>query len=110
MTRAALIFAFVGGVVGVSGQGPNGAPAATFEIPSVRRRRTRMRSCRPSSRYRRRTRFFFTGHPSRRSSAQIRVNPNRGRACAKSRMRDRSAVWSARVDRRYQAARLNCAR
>ena len=35
----------------------------------------------------RRTRFLFTGQPSRRSSTQMRVTPNRGRACASSRTR-----------------------
>ena len=37
------------------------------------RRRTRIRNCRPSSRYNRRTRFLFTRQPSRRNSTQIRV-------------------------------------
>ena len=51
------------------------------------RRRTRIRSCRPSRRYNRRTRLRFTTQPSRRRSTQIRSTPNRGRACASSRIR-----------------------
>lgn len=40
----------------------------------------------------------------------MRVNPNRGRAWASARMRARSGAWSPRVDFRYHAARLNCAK
>ncbi len=35
---------------------------------------------------------YSRGHPSRRSSTQMRVKPNRGRAWANSRMRDRRAA------------------
>lgn len=40
----------------------------------------------------------------------MRVNPNRGRAWARARIRARKAAWSLRVDGRYHAARLNCAK
>ena len=53
------------------------------------RRRTRIRSGKPSSRSSRRTRFRFTRQPSRRRSTQMRRDPNRGRAWARSRMRSR---------------------
>ena len=90
--------------------GPAGIGAGPRCRAMCFRRRTRIRSCSPSSRYSRRTRFLFTGQPSRRSSTQIRVKPKRGRAWASSRMRDRRGAWSSRVDRRYHAARLNCAK
>lgn len=73
------------------------------------RRRTRCRSCSPSSRYRHRTRLRLTGQPSRRIKTQIRLKPNRGRAIASSRMRSRRADWSFAVLERYHAARLKLA-
>lgn len=71
--------------VGPAGAGPRRS-AMCF------RRRTRMRNCKPSRRYSRRTHFLFTGRPSRRNSTQMHVKPNRGRAWANSRMRDRKAA------------------
>lgn len=83
-----------------SGAGPRGSARCL-------RRRTRIRTNRPSSRYSRRTRLWFTTQPSRRSRTQMRRYPNRGRACAISRSRMRSADWSFARLGRYQAARLN---
>jgi hypothetical protein len=90
--------------------GPTGCGAGPRCRAMCLRRRTRMRNCKPSSRYSRRTRFLFTIQPSRRSSTQMRVKPKRGRAWASSRIRSRSGPWSRAVLRRYQAVRLNCAR
>ena len=53
------------------------------------RRRTRIRSCSPSSRW---TRFLLTSHPSCRINVCIRLYPMRGRAIVNSRMRDRNAA------------------
>ena len=89
--------------------GPVGTGAGPRCRAMCLRRRTRIRTCSPSRRYRRRTRLWFTTQPSRRRSTQIRRNPKRGRAWAISRMRSRRAAWSLARLRRYHAARLNCA-
>ena len=68
------------------------------------RRRMRMRNCSPSSRYNRRTRFLFTGQPSRRSMTWMRWYPNRGRRWAMSLIRILSTDWSLATLRLYQAA------
>ena len=55
--------------------GPPGTGAGPRCSAMCLRRRTRIRTCNPSRRYRRRTRFRFTGQPSRRSSTPDSVVP-----------------------------------
>lgn len=51
--------------------GPAGVGVGPRCRPMCVRRRTRIRNCRPSKRYNRRTRFLFTGHPSSRRSIKL---------------------------------------
>ena len=74
------------------------------------RRRIRILSCIPSSRYRRRTSFLFTCQPSRRSITGMRLKPKPGRTSAISRIRRRKAVGSFAWLLRLYAERENCAR
>ncbi len=72
--------------VGVSGKPDTRrlpVTASTLTLPCFEKL-TRMRSCRPCSRYSRRTRLRFTSQPSRRNITLMRSKPNRGRTLAKS--------------------------
>ena len=73
------------------------------------RRLTFMRSCRPSSRYRRYTRVLPTGQPSRLSITNTLRSPTRGRPSTMSRLRWRSALWARASLLAYQLERCNSA-